>query len=149
MSYIKKVRSKLGSAKFIHPAARIIIENGQGQVLFIKKRGSGQLGIPAGGMEENETIEQCIKREVREETGLTIHSLEVLGISSNPTQETVTYSNGDCIQYFTVEFYTKDWSGTIKVEDGEEILSAAFLPKEMYTALPKIEQSIFKSFDYY
>lgn len=149
MNYIQKIRAKIGKEKFIHPAARIIIENENGEILFIRKRSNGNLGIPAGGMEENETIEKCIKREVQEETGLTIKTLEVIGISSNPKTETVNYPNGDIIQYFTVEFYTKDWSGEIKVKDKEEIKSAKFEPKENYLELPEIEKSIFESLDYF
>lgn len=149
MNYIGKIRSKIGKEKFIHPAARIIIENKNGQILFIRKRASGKLGIPAGGMDEEETIEACIKREVKEETGLTINSLEVIGISSNPKTETVNYPNGDVIQYFTVEFYTNDWNGEIKINDKEEIKSANFEPREKYLELPEIEKSAFDSLAYF
>ena len=149
MTYIEKIRLKIGNDKFIHPASRIIIENEKGEILFIRKRVNGSIGIPAGGMEENETIEECIKREVKEETGLTVHTLEVIGISTNPKAETVNYPNGDVIQYFTVEFYTKDWSGEIDVNDKEEIKSAKFEPKEKYLELPEIEKSIFESLDYF
>lgn len=69
-SYIKKIRSKLGKEKFIHPAARIIIENQKGEILVINRKDNGQMGIPAGALEEKETIEECIIREVREEAGL-------------------------------------------------------------------------------
>jgi len=104
-NYIKNLRKKIGNQKFIHPAARIIIENELGQILFIKRIDNGNLGIPAGGFEENETIEECIIREVKEETGLEILSLQLIGLSSNPKNETVKYPNGDKIQYFTCEFF--------------------------------------------
>ena len=66
---IKKMRSKLGKEKFIHPAARIIIENENKEILIIERVDNGKIGIPAGALEENETIEACIIREVEEETG--------------------------------------------------------------------------------
>lgn len=147
--YINRIRSKLGTDKFIHPGARIIIENKNGEVLFIERLDNGNIGIPAGSIEENETIEECIKREVREETGLTILDLEVIGISTNPTLETVKYLNKDEIQYFTIEFYSNKWSGPIKVEDKKEIKCAKFMEISNVDKLPKNELSAFESLKYY
>jgi len=121
-NYIKKIRAKLGHEKFIHPAARIIIENEAKQILVIERVDNGNLGIPAGALEEGETIQECIIREVKEETGLEIIDLEVVGISSTPDLETVEYPNGDQIQYFTIEFYSCNWKGKIRVRDKEEVI---------------------------
>jgi len=147
--YINKIRSKLGHDKFIHPAARIIIENQVGEILFIERLDNGKIGIPAGALEEGETIEACIKREVKEETGLTIMELEVIGISTNPMIETVKYANNDEIQYFTVEFYAKNWQGVIKVKDKTEIKAARFMAVSNIDRLPKNELSAFESLNYY
>jgi ADP-ribose pyrophosphatase YjhB (NUDIX family) len=147
--YIKKIRAKLGNEKFIHPAARIIIENKNKEILIIERIDNGLQGIPAGSIEENETIEECIIREVREETGLKITALEVIGISSNPKTETVEYVNGDSIQYFTIEFYSNNWTGKIKVEDKTEVKRAKFMGIESIEKLPKNELSAFESLAYY
>jgi len=53
--YILKIRKKLGHAQFIHPAARILIENKNGEILFIQRNDNGKIGLPVGGLEENET----------------------------------------------------------------------------------------------
>ena len=148
-NYIKRIRSKLGSEKFIHPAARIIIENEQEEILFISRRDNDRIGLPAGAIEENETIENCIRREVEEETGLRLIEIEVIGISSNPEIETVKYPNGDVIQYFTVEFYSNKWEGEIEVNDTKEVKSAQFLHKETLNQLPANEISIKESLDYF
>ncbi len=147
--YISKLRAKIGTEKFIHPGARILIENEKGEMLFIQRRDSGKLGLPAGALEENESIEECIIREVLEETGLTISNPIVIGISSNPGNETVIYPNGDQIQYFTIEFYCKEWSGEINIEDKEEISQARFLGQEYLRELPSNEKSIIASLAYY
>ena len=65
-----------------------------------------KIWFSTGAFEENETIEECIIREVKEEVGLEIVGLELIGVSSNPNNEIVTYPNGDVIQYFTCEFYS-------------------------------------------
>lgn len=148
-NYISKLREKIGKDKFIHPAARIIVENNKGEILFIERVDNGNLGLPAGGLEENETIEECIIREVKEETGLEILEVSVIGISSNPGLETVEYPNGDKIQYFVVEFYSNKWIGNLKVQDTSEIKKATFKEKSYLKKLPKNEQSIIESLDYF
>jgi len=148
-NYIKKIRSKLGHEKFIHPGARIIIENKKKEILIIERADNGNIGIPAGALEENETIEACIIREVKEETGLTLIDLEVIGINSNPDRESVEYPNGDKIQYFTIEFYSNHWEGAIKIEDKNEVKNAKFVSIDNIKQLPKNEQSAFESLDYY
>lgn len=148
--YIKKIRTKLGSDPFIHPAARIIVENENKEVLIIKRNDNGKIGIPAGAIEENETIKACIIREVREETGIEIIDLEVIGISSNPNLETVEYLNGDKIQYFTIEFYSKHWEGELNTEPDEEVRFAKFMAIEsIQELLPENECSAFESLAYY
>ena len=148
-NYIQAIRQKIGQDKFIHPAARIIVENDRHEILIIERADTGQIGIPAGALEENETIEECIKREVWEETGLTIKALTVIGISTDPTKETVSYPNGDQIQYFTIEFYSNDFEGNIEVQDKTEIKRALFVHQDRLVDLPENEGSILESWSYF
>ncbi len=143
--YIAKMRQKIGQDLFIHPAARILIENELGEVLLVHKRDRDSLAIPAGALEEGETIEACIRREVKEETGLIVGKLQVIGIITNPENETVRYPNGDLIQYFTIEFFCQDFSGEIKVHDQEEIVSAAFYPPNYLDLILANEKSVVRS----
>ncbi|MCB0548009.1 MAG: NUDIX domain-containing protein [Phaeodactylibacter sp.] len=148
-SYITKLREKIGRDKFIHPAARIIVENDEGEVLFIERADNGNIGLPAGALEENETIEACIIREVKEETGIEITALEVIGISTDPRVETVRYPNGDEIQYFTIEFYSNSWKGNLHAHATAEVKKAAFRDRNFLKGLPGNEQSILESLEYY
>lgn len=147
--YIARMRKKIGRDKFIHPAARIIVENGKGEILFIERTDNGSPGLPAGALEENETIEACIIREVKEETGIEITALEVIGISTNPEVETVRYPNGDEIQYFTVEFYSKSWKGELHAGGTAEVKKAAFRNRRNLENLPESERLAFDSLKYY
>ena len=147
--YIAKIRATLGAERFIHPAGRILVENERGEFLVVERAETGSIGLPAGGLEEGETIADCIRREVREETGLTLEELTVVGISSHPERETVTYPNGDCIQYFTVEFHCRKWTGAIDVRDTAEVRRARFVSPERLTGLPPNERSILESLAHY
>ncbi len=137
-SYLKSLRALIGTRKVIHPGARIIIENDEGDILLIRRKDNDQWGHIAGGLEEDEDIQTCIIREVREETGLHIHSLEAIGLSTRPEAETVTYPNGDQVQYFTVIFYSNDWSGEL-LQATDETKEARFFPKAELPQLPPNE----------
>lgn len=148
-NYIQNLRSKIGQDKFIHPAARIIVENEKGQILIIERVDNGKMGLPAGGLEEGETIEECIIREVKEETGLVLLEVKVIGISSNPERESVLYPNGDQIQYFTIEFYSNNWEGAIGVIDTAEVKTAKFVKKSDLKYLPANEGAALESLQYW
>ncbi|MEL6922606.1 MAG: NUDIX domain-containing protein [Bacteroidota bacterium] len=147
-NYIRKIREKIGNELLLHPAARIIVENDQGEFLCIKRSDNGNHGLPAGGLEENETILQCIIREVREETGIEIEQAEVIGIASDPEKELMHYPNGDRTQYCVVEFYAQRFSGQPRA-DGVESTEAFFIPFKHKSRLPLNEQATFDSLDYY
>ena len=147
--YIFRLRQKIGKQRFIHPGARILVENHAGEFLFIKRRDNGRIALPGGGLEENESIQDCIIREVFEETGIEIRSLQVIGISTDPGNETVQYPNGDVIQYFTIEFYSNEWEGTVQVKDADEVIEAAWLDASHLEQIPDNEKSIMESWNFF
>lgn len=62
----------------------IIIDNDEVLLMFRRKIKNGNIkeyyAIPGGGQEENETLEECTKREIKEEFNLDIEVKELLGI---------------------------------------------------------------------
>lgn len=147
-SYLQNLRTLIGKRKIILPGARIIMENEEGDILMIRRTDNGQWGLPAGSLEENEDIEACIRREVREETGLDLLHLEVIGISSRPERESVEYPNGDQVQYFVVEFYSNSWEGQF-FSDSEEVSDIRFGSIDDMDRLPAQEWATFESLIYY
>lgn len=55
----------------LRPAAYAIIVN-DGKVLLVKMRSTGKWCLPGGGIDAGERIEDALRREVREETGIEI-----------------------------------------------------------------------------
>jgi tRNA (cytidine/uridine-2'-O-)-methyltransferase len=63
-------------------AAGIIVEDGRGRVLLLKRAHEprrGAFGLPGGFVDAGETLEQAIEREAREETGLELEDVRLLG----------------------------------------------------------------------
>lgn len=147
-NYLKTLRQLIGHRKVIHPGARIIIENTEGEILFIRRSDNGRWGIPAGAMEEEEDITGCIRREVFEETGLELLEVELIGISSHPKNESAVYPNGDEVQYFTAEFYSNQWRG-FPHPASDEILEVRFKSPDAAQDLTAQEWSTFESLVFY
>jgi ADP-ribose pyrophosphatase YjhB (NUDIX family) len=60
------------------PSAYALIFDEAGRVLLLDNLWNGKKDFPGGGVELWETMEQGVKREVWEETGLSIHDLQII-----------------------------------------------------------------------
>lgn len=70
------------SAKHSVSVAAVVV-NDEGKVLVIKRRDNGAWQIPGGVLELGEAIEDGLRREVREETGLDIEPVRLTGVYKN------------------------------------------------------------------
>ncbi|MBV9691101.1 MAG: NUDIX domain-containing protein [Ktedonobacteraceae bacterium] len=65
----------------------LIFENGQ--VLLAHRRDIDWWNLPGGGMEVGETVDEALRREVREETGLEVELEQLVGVYSKPQKQEV------------------------------------------------------------
>ena len=82
-------------------------------------------GLVAGFLEAGETLEQCVRREVMEETGLTIRNITYFDSQPWP------YPSG-----LMVGFFADYESGEIKLQD-DELSAGAFYHRDNLPELPK------------
>jgi ADP-ribose pyrophosphatase YjhB (NUDIX family) len=61
----------------------------QGRVLLALRRDIGWWNLPGGGMEAGETVEEALRREVLEETGLAVEVERLVGVYSKPQKQEV------------------------------------------------------------
>lgn len=132
MGYIMDLRAMVGHRPLIQAGAAVIIEDEQGRVLLQLRSDNHRWSFSAAGsMEPGESAEETARRELLEETGLTAHGLELIGVYSGKEEHHI-YPNGD--EVYNVEFFfaCRDWSGTLKCQE-DEVDELRFFPSD---ALP-------------
>jgi 8-oxo-dGTP diphosphatase len=84
----------------------IIIQNSNGEILVGKRKGSHSpfYSIPGGHLEMGETFEEGIKKEVLEETGLTIENPVVIAVTNNLRTFEATGIHHVSVNLFTDKF---------------------------------------------
>jgi 8-oxo-dGTP diphosphatase len=66
------------------PGASVYVEDDSGRLLLLRDAESGRWTLPGGKLEPGESLEDCARRELREETGLEAASLEPLHLLAGP-----------------------------------------------------------------
>ena len=110
----------------ISPAIIVRIRKEESILMVRAKNFRGSYyGLVAGFLEAGETLEECVHREVMEETGIRIKNLKYFGSQPWP------YPSGVMIG-FTADYE----SGEIKLQD-EELSAGAFFRKDNLPEIPK------------
>lgn len=92
------------------PAASAVVADGDGRILLARRRDNQLWTIPGGAMEPGEFIGQTAVREVKEETGIDVEVVSLVGIYSNP-DHVVEYSDGEVRQQFSICFACRPVGG--------------------------------------
>ena len=127
LNYVKELRELVGNRPLILPGAVVIILNDQNE-LVLQHRTDGGWGLPGGLMELGESLEETARREVKEETGLTVGELELMGVFSGKDYF-LKVANGDELYSVTAVYTTRDVQGEVEI-DGIESLDVQYFPLE-------------------
>jgi ADP-ribose pyrophosphatase YjhB (NUDIX family) len=115
----------------IRPGVAAVILTADG-VLLQRRDDNGKWGLPGGGVEPGESVTAAIVREVREETGLDVRPMRLIGVYSDPVHhQIVTYPDGNVIHYVSSVFECAVTGGSLVC--GAESLELGFFPPD---ALP-------------
>jgi glycerol 3-phosphatase-2 len=118
----------------VRPGVSAIILTPEG-LLLQRRSDNGLWGLPGGGVEPGESVSEAIVREVREETGLEVAPVRLVGVYSAPAiGQIVTYPDGNVIHYVSTSFECRIVGGALAC--GHESLELGWfdprkLPDEM------------------
>ena len=113
----------------IRPGVNAIIFNDSGEVLLERRSDNDFWGLPGGGVEIGESVEQTAVREAFEETGLKVTVKRLVGIYSDLKNHSVmSYPDGGAVHYISVVFECERRSGELRMSS--ESTELRYFPAE-------------------
>ena len=141
MNYIQELRKLVGSRPIIMIGTGVVLLQ-ENQLLLQRRKDNGLWGIPGGSLEPGESLEEAARREVLEEVGLEIiGSLHLLNVYSGKEQFN-QYPNGDQIYDVCVAYWTRDFRGPLKAEEGEVLELRFYAIDDLPDTINPLDQPI-------
>lgn len=110
-----------------HIGAAALIER-DGTLLLDARVDPPGWGLVAGGVHEDESIVDALRREVAEETGLRVASSELFGVFSHPSR-IVRYADGNTYRVVTIAFVV-EIEGFDELRPSPETNELRFVPND-------------------
>jgi 8-oxo-dGTP pyrophosphatase MutT (NUDIX family) len=132
--YIAYLRKQIGHARCLSVGLSALVVNEKGEILLEKRRDNGLYCLPGGSIDYEEKVLDGLKREIWEETGISLQKATLFMVQSGK-RTTLQYPNGDITNYVVLTFYCPlaMKAATIKPHDQESV-EVFFCPLEQ---LPK------------
>lgn len=118
MEYFREMRRLIGHRSLQLVGAGVLLYR-DGKILLQKRKDDHSYGKHGGIVNIEENTEDAVRREVREEIGLTIGKIRLFGVYSGP-QMSITYDNGDVCNFVDVVYLCDDFEGE-GIPDGDEV----------------------------
>ena len=106
---------------------------GSRSLLLMRRSDNGHWGLPGGYVERGESVDEAVKREVFEETGVRIAVIRLLGVYSDPARQVIAYADGNRVQAVNLCF-EGEAIGTGQATTPEETLELGYFQAD---ALPE------------
>ena len=124
-NWVEKIREKIGHDPIILPHAVTIVLDLDRRLLVEERADDGYLDFPGGTLDIGETIEDCAKRELKEETGLIVDIMMPFKTYTGDITK-YEYANGDVIYGIDVVYLVSNYHGDMAPQK-EEVKSLKFM----------------------
>lgn len=128
--YMQSMRELIGHRTVIQCAASVLCVDGEGRLLLGRRADNGLWGYSGGSVEIDERVEDCARRELLEEMGLTADEITLFCVSSGPETHYV-YPNGDEVSNIEIVYLCTGYRGQPRCADGEMLELRYFRPEEL------------------
>ncbi|MEU4634154.1 NUDIX domain-containing protein [Micromonospora chalcea] len=103
-------------ANAIVVAVSVFARDDRDRLLLIQRTDNGLWSLPSGGQEIGESVAQTAVRETREETGIHVEVVGLVGVYSDPGH-VIEYSDGEVRQQFSLCFRAVPVGGELTPSD--------------------------------
>lgn len=107
------------------PSVTVAVQNGDGDLLLIHKIDNDLWALPGGGHDPGESIITTAIREVKEETGIDVEIMSLVGTYTDP-RHVMQYDDGEVRQQFSLCFKGRAIGGAPR-RDGTETKAVAWV----------------------
>lgn len=118
-------RYQVGALALLERSDRVLIE---------RRSDSGLWGFIGGRVNEDETVEAALRREVHEETGLQLDRIDFFGVFSDPTR-IIAYGDGNVVRVLTLVFRVTT-ADTSEPRPSAESLELRYVSRAELVTLP-------------
>ena len=127
--YMARLRASVAHDLLLVPAAVARIQDASGRILLLQRSDGDDLwGFPGGAIEPGESAAAAVKREVRQEIGLEVEPVGLIGVYSAPSY-IFRYPNGDQVQPLGILFDCQVLGGRLE-PDQEEVVGARYFGRD-------------------
>ncbi|MEU5694851.1 NUDIX domain-containing protein [Actinosynnema sp. NPDC020468] len=106
-------------------AVTAFVQDTRGRLLMIRRTDNDLYSIPGGAQDVGETIGHAVVREVKEETGLDVEPVDLIGVYSDPAH-VIAYTDGEVRQEFSICFRARPLGGELRTStESSEVLWVA------------------------
>ena len=128
--YIADMRKLVGHRTIMQCAGSVICVDERGRILLGKRTDNHLWGYSGGSVEIDERVEDCARRELQEETGLTADEIGFFCVNSGPETHYI-YPNGDEVSNVEIIYLCRKYHGELRPQEDEIEELAWFEPKDI------------------
>ena len=146
--YIKWLRGYVGSQLILVPAVSTLAVDDDGRVLLVYEHDADAWSTPGGSIDIDEIPEAAARREVFEETGLSVRLDGILTVLGGPEFH-AHYKNGDEVAYVSTVYRGSVTDGQVRV-DGDEVTAVQWFARDELATLPltNFAKGLFRHLDW-
>jgi ADP-ribose pyrophosphatase YjhB (NUDIX family) len=115
----------------------VVFQDGRERILLTRRSDNGLWCLPGGAVDAGETVAEACQREVREETGLEVKVLRLIGIYSDPDR-LVVYPDGNKVHIVGLSFEAQVIGGALGLSN--ETTEAGYFTIEQVRAMEVMGQ---------